>query len=96
MKPTNNQLETIFFLFNDYTGKTHGEICLDIWEYVESELSKTYPLPSWESPTEYRCNHCKEVSGTELWETDDSDLGRTILGHSVICPNCGVIHKEAK
>lgn len=40
MKPTKEQLETIFYFYNDYTGRTHGDICQDIWDHVERELKK--------------------------------------------------------
>ena len=40
-KPTKKQLESIFFLYNDYTGKTNGEICQQIWDYVEREIKKS-------------------------------------------------------
>lgn len=96
MKPTQKQLETIFFLFNDYEGRTHGDICQDIWNYVESELNKIYPLPDMREikgfnshTTEYNCHHCESWTNAKLWGFKaDQNVS------SCTCPNCGAIHSE--
>ncbi len=95
MKPTDKQLEHIFFLLNDYSGRTHGEICRDIWNYVESELNKTYPFPKAKHTKDrpfrfqYKCESCGELELFDLWNLQiDQNV------KSCTCPYCGAVHSE--
>lgn len=66
----------------------------DIWDYVEGELNKVYPLPfehgrMLRKGHSYKCNHCHKKSLAIHW---DQNIAQNVT--QLTCPECGAVHSE--
>lgn len=93
MKPNKEQIKKMMNLYSAERGKSEYELFLDIWDYVEGELNKIYPLPTEAGfnsiHTQYLCRSCNSWSFIKKWVLE-APQGITTL----TCPECGAVHSE--
>lgn len=80
-------------LYSAERGKSEYELFLDIWDYVEGELNKIYPLPlqcdSSGNNIKYQCKSCN------LWLIATNwihEISQSVT--QLTCPECGAVHSE--
>lgn len=94
MKLNKEQLESIASIISETCRNNHASICQEIWDYVEGELTKKYPLPErsfvvGDFTGKYKCRSCGVEKGEYIWHQE-------ITGNvtQLTCPECGAIHSE--
>lgn len=100
LKPNKKQLSHLFNILLEHKGRIGFSESVaystsqKIWDFVEGELNKVYPLPfehgrMLRKGHSYKCNHCHKKSLAIHW---DQNIAQNVT--QLTCPECGAVHSE--